>query len=143
MSVCLEMMVNAFGSICMLPQLWAGLALHYHGSASYPPEVLDGVLPNQRQGEVYKLVHQVRAIPEGFRDMAVLTLKEQVAAVQAESPHVPVYALRFALRELGVDWLRVLLGLEEGAAPLYVRQVERLLRELLRGGQVLTWRRLL
>ena len=77
-----------------------------------------------------------------LRNILVLTLANQVHTLRREHPHVEVRPIQFALRELGLEGLRLLLGLDADQSPLYVRQVECLLRDLLKKGP-LTFKRLL
>jgi hypothetical protein len=120
------------------------LSLHYHPSASYEPELLASVYPNQDEGEVARLVNDYYVLPQGFADMLVLVHPDETQKQRLRYPHAQVHGIKFRLRDLGADDLKELLGVRaQGRSPLYLKQVGRLVSELRRQKEPLTLVRLL
>jgi hypothetical protein len=140
----LEMFLQQLGMVNLLDHPVCAIYFHLHRNGGYLPELLSAVFPNVRKDEARVLAHIYETQPQGIKDVVLVTLGD-VAKKQAENPHVKVVGLQSALREQGMDVLRILLGLQQGSgSPLYVRKVEAVIRRLIKEpGMVLTWERLI
>jgi len=112
-----------------LPSPLGTVLFHYHRSDTYEPEHASAVRPNEKKGEIDRLLQDYGASPAGLGDIVLLTPEAKVIERQAQYPEIQVEALKFSSAEIGPEGWKFLLG-AVGNKGLYVRQMVSIMRQL-------------
>ena len=124
-----EMACMAIPGVNALPRPLAGVIFHYSSTLDYPPEFVSMAAPNGADSEVSVLRAHYRAVPQGLKDLVILTPSAKVEARRAEYPGIEVMPIAFAASELKASHWKFLMG-AVGSQSMYIRQLGLIMKKL-------------
>ena len=139
MAAILESAMQQIYSINKLPHPMAGLGICLQPAGADAPELCSLALPNTHPGQSKILTHIYRALPEGVRDVVILTETEHVEAMRKKNPHAQVHGLRFSTEELVGEGLRIGLGFGLDKEPVYAAALQSAARRVRARDKIITW----
>ncbi len=123
----IEMAIQAFPGLNMLPQPLGAVVFHYHQTQDYPPEFVAMNRPNDEPAQVTAL-RDWGVAADALRDVVVLTTADTIEMRREEFPDVRVEPIAFSSAELTVaDW-RFLMG-ATGNDALYLKLLNEVMRQ--------------
>ncbi len=123
----LEMALQPFDGINLLPKPLAGVVFHYHQTQDYPPEFVSMGLPNDDPEDLKRLA-AFGAEAGAVEDLIILTTADTMAQREQQFPGIRIEPILFSSDELTVaDW-RFLMG-ATGNDALYLKQINEIMRK--------------
>jgi hypothetical protein len=123
-----EMVLKQFQNINYLPSPLASVIFHFSESMDYEPEFISMKYPNDKKGEIDKLINEYKSKPDNINDIVILTPKDKVEERKEEYPDFPVYPIAFNSMELTVqDWLFLLGAI--GNDSTYIKQLKSIMKD--------------